>query len=56
MPLEDAELVAADNLNMTAEADSLTVEAGCNSAVEEHPVSSSFGLLSRTVGKALAQI
>ena len=56
MPLEDAELVAADNLNMTAEADSLTVEAGCNSAVEEHSVSSSFGLLSRTVGKALAQI
>ena len=53
-PEEDAELVAADNLNMAAGADSLAVEAGCNSAVEGHSVSLSCELLSRTAGKALA--
>lgn len=50
---EDAGPVAADN--MAAGADSLAVEAGCNLAAEECSVSLSCGLLSRTVGKELAE-
>jgi len=35
---EDTGLTAADNLNTTAAADTLAVEAGCNLVVEERSV------------------
>ena len=54
-PVEDAGLVAAKYLNMAARADSLAEEAGCNLAAEGYSVPSSCGLLSRRIGKELAQ-